>query len=94
MAASSTNRSQGRPRKSLLPTLDVAVVGKELAESSTSSSNDSAMFCLSVPHRLLQQWRKQARNARDYIPLLNQSIVGEAVVIKTDSDSVGARYRT
>ena len=50
------------------------------------------MFCLLVPHRLLQQWRKQTRSPRDYIPLLNQSIAGEAVVIKSDNDSVGARY--
>ena len=50
------------------------------------------MFCLLVPHRLLQQWQKQAETPKDYILLLNQSIVGEAVTIKKDYDSVGARY--
>ena len=67
-------------------------MGKELAESSLKSSEQQAMFCLAVPNRLLLQWRKETKNASEYIPLLNQSIVGEAVVIKPDCDSIGARY--
>ena len=88
------NRSQGRPKKSLLPSLLVTVEGKELAPSFSKSNEQHApaMLCLSVPHRLLQQWRQQAKAPKDYIPLLNQSIVGEAVTIKKDCDSVGARY--
>ena len=84
------NRSRGRPMKSLLPSLVVTVEGKELASSSSKSSEQhaTAMFCLSVPHRLLQQWQKQAKAPKDYIPLLNQTIVGEAVTIKKDWDRV------
>ena len=82
------NRGKGRPRKSVLASLAVTVEGVELAESSSSRSNE-ALFCLAIPHRLLQQWRRQVKH---YIPLLNESIVAEAVVVKSDCDSVGARY--
>ena len=83
------NRGKGRPRKSVLASLAVTVEGKELAESSSIRSNEEALFCLAIPHRLLQQWRRQVKH---YIPLLNESIVAEAVVVKSDRDSVGARY--
>ena len=87
------NRGKGRPRKSVLASLAVTVEGIELVESSSSRGNEEeALFCLAVPHRLLQQWRRQVKHPMDYIPLLNESIVAEAVVVKSDCDSVGARY--
>ena len=86
------NRGKGRPRKSVLASLAVTVEGIELAESSSSRSNEEALFCLAITHRLLQQWRSQVRHPIDYIPLLNESIVAEAVVVKSDCDSVGVRY--
>ena len=67
-------------------------MGKDLADSSSKSGEQQAMFCLKVPHRLLLQWRKQVKNARDYVTLLNKSLVGDAMAISSDSDSVGARY--
>ena len=85
------NRGKGRPRKSILASLAVTVEG--MAESSSSRDNkEEALFCLAIPHRLLQQWRRQVKHPVDYVPLLNESIVAEAVVVKSDCDSVGARY--
>ena len=86
------NRGKGRPRKSVLASLAVTVEGKELAESSSSRCSEEALFCLAIPHRLLQQWRRQVKHPIDYIPLLNESIFAEAVVVESDCDSVGARY--
>ena len=80
------NRGKGRPRKSVLTSLAVTVEGTELAESSSSRGNEEALFCLAIPHRLLQQWRRQVKHPIDYIPLLNESIVAEAVIVKSDCE--------
>ena len=89
---SEEKKRRGRPRKSPLPSMEVAIVGRELAESSSRSSEQLAIFCLAVPHRLLLQWRKEIKEYGDYIPLLNSAIVGEAVVIRSDCGDVGRRY--
>ena len=81
-------RARGRPRKHPRgeDDLEVKVEGKELALRTTRKDlqADEAIFSLSVPNQLLFQWHRIAQKPRDYIPLLNDSIVDKAVAIRPD----------
>ena len=81
-------RARGRPRKHAREDddLEVKVEGKELALRNTRKDlqADEPIFSLSVPNQLLFQWRQIARKPKDYIPLLNDSIVDKALAIKPD----------
>ena len=80
-------RSRGRPRKHAREgDLKVMVEGKELALRTTRKDYqaNNVIFSLSVPNQLLFQWHRMVQKPRDYIPLLNSSIVDQAVAIQTD----------
>ena len=88
---------RGRPRKA--PEVPLPVVTIEGSDRATLSTPDrfrleNAILSLSIPNRLLFEWYRRASQPREYVSLLNASVVDGVVAVCEDSNEIAQKlYR-
>ena len=92
-----TKVGRGRPRKA--PEMPLPVVTIEGSDRATLSTPDkyrleNAILSLCIPNCLLFEWYRKALQPRDYVSLLNASVVDGVVAVCEDSDELAQKlYR-
>ena len=88
---------RGRPRKA--PEVPLPVVTIEGSDRPALSTPDqfrleNTVLSLCIPNRLLFEWYRKAAQPRDYVSLLNASVVDGVVAVREDSDGIAQKlYR-
>ena len=92
-----TKVGRGRPRKAPeVPLPVVTIEGSDIATLSTPEKYrlENAILSLCIPNRLLFEWYRKASQPRDYVSLLNASVVDGVVAVHEDSDELAQKlYR-
>ena len=92
-----TKDGRGRPRKA--PEVPLPVVTIEGSDRPALSTPDqfrleNTVLSLCIPNRLLFEWYRKATQPRDYVSLLNASVVDGVVAVREDSDGIAQKlYR-